>query len=100
MTTKISQSPKGVHNCLKSVILEGMFTKKGEVDLNLYHDDECPICLLKLKEIPVGLCCSSHVRETLCGHMFHVGCLFDHNPNPFFCPLCQQDLRILSKQSK
>ena len=94
MTTK-EQGPKRKHNCFQSAILEGLYTKEGKVDLNLYQNEECSICLLKLNEIPSGLCCSSHVRETLCGHIFHVGCLFDHNPNPFFCPLCQQDLRKL-----
>ena len=58
-------------------------------------DDDCPVCLVSLKEdSKTYSCCASHTTEIVCGHQIHFGCFYKTimETSRMQCPTCRREL--------
>lgn len=79
--------------------LQQYFKKEKEVDLDyskvkyyyepLYEQENCPICLKKLRNNSV---------KTSCEHKFHQKCLKEWKKHNNSCPLCRQENTFFGKR--
>ena len=67
-----------------------------------YLENECPICLDKLKETDDINTGDKLLKIKACGHMFHTNCIypwfdvqFKNNKHSLNCPLCREPVNIL-----
>lgn len=76
-------------NCLLSTRIESELF--AGIDNNI-PDEDCPICLVNLKQYAPSACCGGYARKLNCGHYVHVSCQIDKNHDLIHCSLCRTKL--------
>ena len=79
---------KAEQDCLKSIIIEKAMIGLYKLEKKEEHsEEECSICLEKLKISPIV--------ETTCGHKFHehclLNCFFSKSVDNATCPCCRKE---------
>jgi len=76
-------------DCLLSTRIE---IELFDSNRNNIPNDDCPICLIPLKENAYLSCCGGYAKKLKCGHYVHVSCQINKNTDLIRCPICRQQL--------
>lgn len=85
-----------IHSCTISTFVEAIIFTHDKITI---PDEDCPICIVPLKEkSPYGCQCGSYAKRLTCGHWVHVSCQIDRNPDRSNCPICRADVYKLGRE--